>query len=414
MKVERTLLNYRHPIYGQEVRHYILFINFKGESVLLSEINLYLLEVTKRSIQTSNRYSRVLQKFLQWLIDIQLNKPVEIGKEWLLANNELLKKWQVHRSSERLREQSLKPTSETIFNEAMLVTQCYQWLNSAGYQTSVRPALKSWKPSKKDMLLPYVDGGEKHIIDGRSIAVLDKESRQNRNKCLISDEQIKLLLSSYTDPVYSCLFNLSLATALRPHECVTWPYIGVGQNNHIRPWKDMEGKVGEKFTFTLLGKGLKQREINISSKDWATISNAWMPLYIERRKLYKKKHNRECPIDILWLTKKGEPVTEKMIADATFYARKAHPSLERVEFYDARRWWATMFVIELLGQDLWKEVGLHAAAEEVLRNQMGHSNVGTTYEHYVKLARSYLATQKGLVNEIIRDEGALSLLNPEA
>jgi len=411
IQVQRQFLCYKHPLTHQEVQHYALSLITKQQRILLTEFNLYLLEVTKSSVATSNKYSRILQTFLQWLINRYGDETAEPENVWLVSDNNKIKEWQLYIQAERFKKQSIRPTSKTIFDNASQVIRFYHWINQEGYDTNVKPKLNTWKPTKKETLLSYTDSNNKEQINTKSIQVLDRESRQSRIKSLISSEQIKLLLGTYPDPVFSCLFHLSMSTALRPEGCVKWPYIGVGPNTHIKPWEQMLGKVGKTFPFTVTEKRNKTRTIVVNAIDWKEISTAWMPLYTERRKLYKSRYGHDCPINILWLNKKGIPVTEKNVADATTYAKKLNPLLKSVEFYDARHWWPTMYVIKQLGDDLWKEIGLNAAVDEVLRNQMGHDEVGTTYKHYISVARTYLANKRGLVSDIVNEDGVMALIN---
>ncbi|CAH2911785.1 MAG: hypothetical protein CPSOU_2060 [uncultured Paraburkholderia sp.] len=80
---------------------------------------------------------------------------------------------------------------------------------------------------------------------------------------------------------------------------------------------------------------------------------------------------------------------------------------ESISFYDARHWWPTQFLINFFGEQLLSETTdvLFAACAEVLRNQMGHESLDTTYKHYIDLARVVLMAHKGMVNELVVEAG---------
>ena len=90
--------------------------------------------------------------------------------------------------------------------------------------------------------------------------------------------------------------------------------------------------------------------------------------------------------------------------DARERARRLDPSIRKsIRFYDARHWWPTIFLIRrfktaLLGQ--MSEVR-DAAAMQVIKNQMGHAHLITTYNHYLDLARVLLLAHEGFVHELV-------------
>lgn len=62
-----------------------------------------------------------------------------------------------------------------------------------------------------------------------------------------------------------------------------------------------------------------------------------------------------------------------------------------------------MFLIKTFGKDIMTEAVdvLHLATGEVLRNQMGHEDLSTTYKYYVDLARLLVHRSRGGVNELV-------------
>ncbi|MCC4852537.1 site-specific integrase, partial [Vibrio lentus] len=64
-------------------------------------------------------------------------------------------------------------------------------------------------------------------------------------------------------------------------------------------------------------------------------------------------------------------------------------------FHSTRDWYATMFIIRHLSREKINASHYDAAIEDSLRRQLGHSDIRTTYMHYVRVASILLATQSG-------------------
>ncbi|AZE47750.1 hypothetical protein C4K04_2066 [Pseudomonas chlororaphis] len=76
---------------------------------------------------------------------------------------------------------------------------------------------------------------------------------------------------------------------------------------------------------------------------------------------------------------------------------------EKIVFYETRHWWPTQYLIRTFGKDIMTEAVdvLNLAAGEVLKNQMGHENISTTFKHYVDMARMLIHRSRGGVNELV-------------
>ena len=228
---------------------------------------------------------------------------------------------------------------------------------------------------------------------------------------LISKEEISALLESYQDPVYGALLNFALGTAMRPMEICKFPLYGTGDNQHIAPFTDMNQTSGT-VNYTLLGKGNKTRTIKINVKDLRDLQSSYTDAhYKERAKKYEKLYGHPCPLSILFLNYKGEPVTEKMMSQRTNYAKKKASLLlpkfrDSSVFYSTRKWWPTKFLINFHKANILTKSSdyLYAACSEAIMAQMGHDDISTTYKHYIDMARVMVHYQGWAYKEFIEPE----------
>lgn len=412
LKINVQPISYTSVELEHKVSHYILIAEVKKQKILLSVPNLYLYKKTRSSIMTSRRYANVISKFYRFLATQSFFKDASPGDYHSRVRNLDIRRWQLSRQVKRVKNGSVQPTSYTIFEEAKIVFNMFGWAMEAGIQTNVKVKLQNWVANfKRDTLLSYIHKKAGVRYDTDSIRVLDREAKQGKVKSLITNKDILNLISSYPDSVYSALFCFALCTAMRPSELCEFPYLGNGENKHIMPYSSME-KNQSKFKYTLVGKGNKLREIVIPAYGLADLEKNYIKTdYPARKKKYKAKYGKACPPSILFLTSEGEPVTEKMIADATTYAAKLatekDPSFRRGNnFYQARHWWPTMMMVQLRGDILLTAAAdvIDAAFAETLMKQMGHSSIATTYKHYLDLARALVMANEGMVNDIIKED----------
>ena len=390
--------------------HYILkTVNASGKEMLLSHPNLFLYHETNDSLNTSKRYAAIISKFYSYLSTQDKFLKIDISKYHVIADNRDIRRWQIDRQTKRVEKQSVKPTSETIFEEARVLLNFFKWLLGVGYITNVSIQHKDWIANfKSKRMLNYIQKRAKTAIDSKNIQVLDKERRQSSSKSLITNQEIKALLNAYSDPVYSALLKLSLGTGMRPMELVQFPYIGNGKNKQIIPYSEMD-KDNATVDYELIGKGKKQRVIKVNIKDLKELDEQYIKKhYVERKKKYKKKFGVDCPPSVLFLTKSGSPVTSGKISrrsnDAKLKAMQNYPEFrEKITFYEARHWWPTMFVIEFFKEKLLTESSefLYLAFADALKNNMGHEDLETTYEYYIDMARLVYSAQQGSVHELL-------------
>lgn len=413
LTIEKRIVVYDSPDTGKTCRHHVLIADVADKQVLLSHANLFLSEHGSASIETSSRYSGVISMFYRFISTEPEFVDLPLADYHVLADNAAIQRWQVSRQVERVKLQKEKPSSATIFEDAKILLVFFNWLGEAGYTTNVLVEMKTWVANfKSDRLLKHVQERAMVGIDAKNIEVLDKERRQKQLKSLITDGEIKSLIGAYRDPVYAAMFKLGLGTAMRPMDLCAFPYLGNGKNKHIMPHSNMrtEGSSAVDYLVTE-SKGNKSRTIKVNLADLKVLEVGYIrPYYAARAAQYEQRYKKKCPPSILFLNSRGCPVTPDMISART-HAAKARaqvndPSFrERVTFYDARHWWPTMFLIKFFKDDLLtaKADALYLAAAEVLRNQMGHDDLGTTYKHYVDMARLVTIAHAGHLHELVTE-----------
>lgn len=413
MEFQFRRLSYRTVEYNKQVEHYIIMVYHDYKNHLLSIPNIYLYEKTRSSTQTSKRYATLLTKFYKFASGLPHLRDISPGDYHAHITNKDVKRWQVHRQTQRVIEKRARPSSETIFNDACVVAYFFKWLDEKKVANQFEIHLKTWVANFKDhRLLSYIEKKARHVMDTSSIRVLDRESRQRKAKTLISAQDITTLLGSYPDAVYKCLFKLALATAMRPMELVEFPYMGIGKNRHILPYSEMD-KTKNTFKYELIGKRNKRREIIIPAYALEMLDNEYIKTeYPKRTELYRKKYGHKCPLSILFLTDRGEPVTVNRIAQATNYAKQVavakDPKFETTNiFYHTRKWWPTLMIIQHHGAEGILEKNaevLDLAIAEVIMNQLGHEDFVTTYNHYLILGRQLVLATKGFTHETIHEK----------
>jgi len=245
LSIQRRIINYKCILAGLDVTQYVLIEDSKkAKKVLLSHPNLFLYDRTRSSLSTSNRYSNVISKFYRYLSTLEKYRDIEVKEYHVIADNVDVKSWQVQRQVDRVKNRKEHPTSATIFDDAKLVLQYFSWLINNDFVTCVKVETKTWIANFKSAdMLSHVQKRAKTSINAANVTILDKQRRQRKTQELITDEEIEWLLNSYTDPVYASLFKLALATAMRPMDLCNYPYLGFGENRHIKPYSNLEKKL---------------------------------------------------------------------------------------------------------------------------------------------------------------------------
>lgn len=411
INITKKYVSYINPESHQAVEHFILIHETERKSTLLSHANLFLQSQTRQSKKTSSRYASIISMFYRYLSSLEEFRNLSPGDYHLHARNKNVMRWQTAREIKRKLKNSVRPSSETIFEEAKLLMGYFRWLTDRQFFTGVNVQLKNWiPPFKSARYQEYVSYKAIQVIDSTSISVLDKLNRQasSTNSQLITPSEIKQLMENYSDPVYSALFHFALDTAMRPMDLCRFPYFGNGENAHIMPFSSM---VFERPTVSYAiynSKGKKSRDILIHRDAFEALENNYIkPYYAERAKKYRNHYGKKPPLDILFLNKNGHPVTPDTIASRTVAAKEKalakNPDLRKsLCFYDARDWWPTQYIIRSFGDDLLKsnEILFNLAVAQILKSQMGHAILKTTFDNYVGMARVILSMHQGRKTEI--------------
>lgn len=402
MNIERPLITYQHE--RKEVTHHILTLHSDNTIILMSAVNLFLKEKAYKSIKTSERYSSAIKRFLEFII--KKNEQASLNF-WREVQEGDIREWQGSIVQKRDQSHKQKPSDKTIYTEACIVFDFYCWARKCGFPTLINESATEWKFNYRDESRLLTS---KNILSGSNpgYANIDTGNKRSRNAdsnkkvTIMSTENIKQLSCSYSDPVYSVMFLLALATGMREQGVCSVPYIGYGANDHIRPYpeikktipKDSKGEIPKTFDFTVVEKGSKIRTLKVNMAAWKVVCITYMPLYYERRKLFEKKHPDKNANAFFFLNKAGNPVTPKMVADRTYTAKQNFEHFDW-SFHSSRDWYATMFIIKHLSRERIDASHYDAAIEEALRKQLGHSDIRTTYMSYVRTASILLATQSG-------------------
>jgi site-specific recombinase XerD len=348
--------------------------------------------------------------FYRFLSTQEKYKDIDLADYHAIADNRDIRRWQMERQTKRVLNQKVSPTSKTIYDEAKILQMFFRFLIENGCVTCVDIKLTTWIANFKNRrMLNYLRQRDKVRINPNDINVLDKYARQKQTQGLITNKEIKALIESFPDPVYAALFKLSLGTAMRPIDLESFPYLGKSINKHIMPYSEMEHS-SKTVDYTVEGsKGNKTRVIKINLQDLRALEKHYItPFYQSRALLYKEKYGKELPPSILFLNSEGVPVTPEMISARTNYAKliakKKLPEFrDKVKFYDARHWWPTQYLINYFNDEILTSAAdvLVAACAEVLRNQMGHEDLETTYKFYIDMARVVMLSNAGIVHELV-------------
>lgn len=234
------VVSYESPELGKTVSHYILIAHTAKRSIVLSHVNIFLHDTARASLRTSSRYSSIISMLYRWLAKQPKYANYDPTQYHALVDNRDLKRWQVDRQVLRVETQSLKPSSETVYEDLKIILNYFHWLNIKGYKSNVEIELKrSTAYFNRSRLLSYIQAKARVTIDAKNVRALDKESRQSQRLTLINQSEIRTYLSSFTDPVYKALFKFALGTAMRPMDLCKYPYVGNGKNFHIMPYSEM-------------------------------------------------------------------------------------------------------------------------------------------------------------------------------
>lgn len=398
MKVEKREVSY--VFKRTDFTHHVIYLRDGEKKILLSPFNLFLKDRASSSLKTSARYSGNICKFLNF---ISKRYHDDGEKFWLSASNEDLHDWQREQVFNRDKNKKMKPSDKTISQNAALIHDAYSWLKVNNFPISMQIHNREWKFNYKgESMLRHVRGQLSRTIGDRRQISKGFARFDDRNKndfTIMSLHDRERLMAAYKDPVYSACFLLALATGMREEGICKMPYLGTGENFHIRPYPEILAEIGNSKTFryTVVEKG-KRRTLHINTKAWEAICKMYLPLYFERRKLLENRFPTVDPNQVFFINRLGRPVSPEMISRMTNVAKRQLSDFPWT-FHSARSWFATQYMINNLSKTEIQTQHYNAAVEEGLRKQLGHSDIKTTYKHYLRMASIAITVNDGAIGQ---------------
>lgn len=130
-----------------------------------------------------------------------------------------------------------------------------------------------------------------------------------------------------------------------------------------------------------------------------------MPLRNKRAELYREKYGRSVGNGCLFLSEAGHPVSYHMLW-SNFNKVSNHPEFSGKRFCPKmlRHAWATYYVYLAHKNEglLHHEYVYNVTHADHLRKFMGHTDVETTFRHYVHVVQDWV--QEGVMEKIIEEE----------
>jgi site-specific recombinase XerD len=349
-----------------------------------------------RSDQTLGHYTNILARYLNWL-----DATGHGAANWQNVDRETLQGYIAHLVQERNIDG--KPSDQTIEGYIARIADFYKWATQNEYSHLWDMSLEIVRRKLTDQTLlnATVEIEKREFKLGSRIPTSVRKELEK----FLDNRSFTLLIKLLDDHVYKVMALIIRLTALRPHELLQMPYLGTGLNSGLRRYRHHELAALNDITFAFKSKG-KHRSINVPAELWIHICEYWMPERQRRAGLYKKLTGVSPPNNVLFLSAEGRPVTYKMLYDH-FGAVAEHPDFPRNRMtpYMLRHAFATYFVLEqlkakkLLGQPYLYD----AAADEALREFMGHNDIGTTYQYYVHLVNRFV--QDDLIYDLQKQQG---------
>ncbi len=354
-----------------------------------------------RSKETLKNYTSILARYLQWRDDKGYK-----AETWQLVDEDIINEYISHLI--KIRDEKGKPDDSSIEFYISRLQSFYKWAGENGYKQYWKTDMNKVKYTLKDRSMVNMeiehDAQYFHIQNGRPTHVnIEKDKFVHR-------ENISKIIKLFDDEVYAFMAFIIWATALRPKDLFQLPYRGTGLNAGLKRYQDDELEKLTDILFEFESKG-KRRSIKMPAYLWTSICSSWMPKRAERAALYCKKHGVMPPNTALFLTKKGDIVTRKMLSDNfTKVALKDECPEKRLTPKMLRHSFATYFVFNMLKKNnlLGKAYVYNAVIDDALREWMGHTDIAITYKYYVHLINRYF--HNDLLDDI-HDEKNKEILN---
>jgi len=388
---------------------------------------------------TAKRYLKVLSAFCRHYAGRMegSSNTVEIitNFERHVHRNDI-ETWMTSRADQRDVLDRSSPTDRTIEQDAVIVANFLKWAKDelsargvtipyAGGKVSIKRVRlekrRNFLAGARDFInLERVEHGlhlSRKPKPGAEPKIIAKRSQGNGH-FYFKPEELKVFLTSFTDPVWTYAGMSAYITGLRPHELLAVPRYAMYKSGKFftadpTELRRLKANGQTEIVYECLGKGEKFREVVFVIEDWLAIMDLYEPLYQKRREHYEKATGEELKPHNLWLTKPGKD-PHKMVQyclpgdqmnyddylqslrDAVRYARKKHMLEESfghpVDFYALRHTFATNFIIKVLEADkaLREKADRNPlsiledyALRRRLMDQLGHDDFETTFRHYI-------------------------------
>lgn len=348
-----------------------------------------------------------------------------------------IKLWMADRVKRRNQEGVEAPKDSTIEGEAVDVGRFLDWA-----KTELR---------KSDIDIPYVESEKKvkviHLkkdknflagvkdtikveqadhglhISGKPTPgirpkVMAKRIQKNGHAYL-TDNEVRIFLTSFPDPVWTFAGLTAYHTGLRTHEVLAVPrfapYKEKGDFFTADPTllRQLKAKGKKEIKLEVYGKGEKVRDVIFDIEEWLYIMELYEPYYQERKKIFEAKAGRKLEHHELWLSKPSKKAKKMVqyclpgdqahydkylqpLRSAVGYVKDKYNLVEefghQVDFYCLRHTYAT----NVISKAFKKHPDLREKAERnpdlllkdirirtFLEQQLGHEDFETTLKHYI-------------------------------
>jgi integrase len=410
------------------VRHQHAVLVYIPKKHLLSYLTIWL---GKHTYKTGKEYAKVFQRFCSYLANNRFTDEEMLLSFWRYIMVEEIIAWKTYRILEKYDKNKVSPSLATIDREAHIVCEFLDWVKWDKCLNTLwdgkRKTIRQAKQIHSDILRGISGPKEIEVVDVDLNVSTFPDNKdypaeglakklQSRPHEYLHDKQVSIVISAFSDKVFKFISLLCYLTGLRPFEALAVPYwhtyqdgtVFVSDPHLIRKRLAEDEKEGRKIkvmTLKVLGKGKKERLVTVDTESWLSIMEAWAPLYQERKEKYEDRTGEALPLSILWLDKSGTPIwcppqddreherPLKKLQNAFYYISKGRKKDQlsvkfghKIDYYCFRHTFATNYILRVM--EARRERTKDAYLEDYslrhdLANQMGHSDIGMTFSHYV-------------------------------
>lgn len=387
---------------------------------------MHIARLRSRSDETTKNYSNILRRFLQWLDDSCIEgTDSRFGAEnWQLVDEDVFQAF-INYIAMPTPTNPYGPSHETVSHIAYRVWSFYRWADKNGYRHFLDLDAEDVEFNiSPQRLLAYVNPSVTVAKLGFNLPTGRPAIHEREIGKFVKQSDFEIALSAMDDEVYKVIAAIIRITALRPKDLFQLPYRGVGSNSGFVPF-DLDAIPEEldhiDIYYEFKSKG-RRRSINFPGRLWRVICEYYIPLRRARAALYEKKYGLPPRNSVLFLSRRGDPVSYGMLSDNfNKVVDKVQDSQFTSRFgavrFNARmlrHTCATYFVYDALQRQ--NRLGRHfvydAALDEDLRKLLGHKDIKTTLEYYVHLVNRYV--HDNLLSDLHRarvDSGLNAILN---